>query len=232
MQHDGFISDCAISQDSKHLITVSHDWTLRIWDMYVGKELAVYKYGRKPTAVTFASGCGMFAVGVEPADKNSKATCYIYDFDCFQNTDEALLRDFSNPQKGNFTGLAFSIDNTYLYLTDDKGYFHIYVCMDEENDTANEGQGSDAIQQQGEKEEKNDEGSQDTKDSGTAIAKSIKLHNETIMSLKLSRDKSMALVTSIDQSATLLDIRDGKNIRVLQKFLSNRPLRGGVVSPI
>lgn len=125
-----------------------------------------------------------------------------------------MLRDFPNPQNGNFTALAFSIDNTYLFLTDDKGYFHVYVCIEEEEEEDTTQSNNNSNEKEEKSESNKDKTAVETKESGTAITTSLKLHTDAILSLKLSRNKAMALVTSLDQSATLLDIRDGKNIRV------------------
>lgn len=76
--HAGAVTHCAISSDSKKLISASADRSMRFWDAYSGEELAKYDYEAVVRAVAFSTTDDLFAVCVNKSS-TAPSRCFVYD---------------------------------------------------------------------------------------------------------------------------------------------------------
>ena len=85
LQHDGAVLGCAITNDSKTLISASADCSMRMWNVYTGAEKVRYNYDSVVRSVCFSTKDDLFAVTLNKSAKRA-SSCEIY------STEEYVLR--------------------------------------------------------------------------------------------------------------------------------------------
>ena len=76
-QHEGAVLGCAVTNDSKTMISASADRSMRMWDTYTGAEKVCYNYDAVVRSVAFSTKDDLFAVTVNKAVKKN-SSCMIY----------------------------------------------------------------------------------------------------------------------------------------------------------
>lgn len=123
--HKGAINECDVSFDSKRLLTGSGDMTMKLWDVYTGKELYSFEHNSPVKSVGFATGDTMaLSCQMKSGAQASRINVFNIMADMADQKEyESSLREFEQPEQGiNFTRALWASTNNLIFSCDEGGY--------------------------------------------------------------------------------------------------------------
>jgi len=201
--HSGAVWDCDVNWDSTLLVTGASDRTAKIWDVEHGTVLQTIEQSSVIRSVSFSHGDHFLSV-VQDGSFRATPTIFIYELPSREKLEEKKRK---------------WVPSRSLFQEDDKeskdagricdalwGPLNYYIIA---------GYGDGSVRKW-------------DVDSGKLIESKTE-HKKQINSVQLSKDGTMFITASSDQTAKLWDT---KTMTCLKTYQSDRPLNAAAISPI
>jgi len=196
--HEGMIYDLDTDFKSETLITGSADRLVKIWDLETGQEIQSYLHKTTVRSVGFSEGDQMFLV----LEDESRTSAYNHDSTVLiynWNRDDCRSKSKNSPVQ-------------HMHIKDGaKMNQAVWGPLNEHVFTV---------------DVKGNVCQWDT-DRGALVTKKQQ-HRDSIKTIQFSKDKTMFITASADQTAVLWDT---KEVRPLKTYRSDRPLNAATISP-
>ena len=207
--HNGAVTRCQPTLDSKYLVTSSTDALAQVFEVETGKRLQNYSHKLPVRDVAWAVGNEMF-VSLQQASPSTPSTIFLWQFDAATadpNVPETeCLREIKltgdHARFGAFSRVVFLNDISTILAIHADGYITKWDIGEEE-----------LLASARIAEPKKD---------GPIIS-------DLLSDITLTADRGLALITSRNNNAYLVNT---DTLEVVKTYTSDRPLNSGCISPI
>jgi translation initiation factor 3 subunit I len=203
--HSGAVWDCDVSWDSTRLVTASSDRSAKLWDVQNGKILHSFEHKAVIRSVNFSHG-GMFLAVTQDSSFKATPTIFVYSVPGTKSSSSKEDEEEKDGQLLREFKDGKSKDQSGRICDALFGPLNLHIISGHEDGSVRKWNVETGVEEVSKKE-----------------------HTKQINSVQFSKDQTMFITASSDQTAKLWDT---KTMTCLKTYISNRPLNAAAISPI